>query len=144
MLADWCMPKVHAKRGRRVNRDFEQHVLDELRFTVAGAGGPEVLASVLLSYTMVKTAAQDVRKLPAFASDAAVQAMLFSDAWVHGFLERQGLRRRRVVTEQKPPPPVDIVRSRLNEIRAAVKKYPPQRIINADETMLSDGKAHYT
>lgn len=64
------------------------------------------MCSCIYTYSIVKRAAEEVRKEQRFKSNSAVQNMKLSDCYIHGFLKRHNMRRKRVTGVRLTPIPL--------------------------------------
>jgi hypothetical protein len=135
------------KCGRPVNVEFEQDVLSNLVMTVVKAEGKQKtlveIANVAYSYSVVKIAAQLARASPAWKGVEEVSKLKFTNSWIHGFLQRNVLRRRRITTTAKARPTVDDIQSHMARIQAKITEggYQPYQVVNSDETGVFFGAA---
>jgi hypothetical protein len=133
-----------AKRGRKVEEEFEAEVLSKIIFVgVDRAAGPDgacgnlqVLANVAFSYDCVKGAAQQVQKSDRWIHKQCVQNLTFSRGWIAKFMARFTLRRRVITNKDKPRPSQEEVQARMSQIQSDMDEHDAQKnfIFNGDET----------
>jgi hypothetical protein len=91
------------RRGRKASREFETDLLSKLGYVsmdrddgseqAAASRGAEQDSS--LTYNVIITAAEELRKTPQWAEDQRVQNLKLSHHWVQNFLDRFKLRRKK-------------------------------------------------
>ena len=92
-----CKPK--RKGGRPTCSDaFSRAVLNSLMFGTIEKEESDtrlrIVANVAYGYDIIKHAAREAQKLPAFANDRKVQGYKFSSSWVRTWVKNMKLRRR--------------------------------------------------
>ena len=63
-----------------------------------------MVANVMYSYDVIRTAAQTLARTPEFMNCPVVQKLKFSPEWVEGWLRRRAMRKRRCSTQVKEVP----------------------------------------
>ena len=136
--------KPKRKGGRPTcSDDFSRAVLNNLMYgSIDKAEGEDRLrleANVAYGYDIVKHAAREAQKLPAFAQDKRVQKYKFSSSWVRTWVKNMKLRRRRVTTTTKILPSPEKVQEQMLLIQEHVIDFELDEIISADETGFNYG-----
>ena len=137
-----CRPR--RKFGRPVCSDgFSRAVLNNLMYgSIENAEGEDRLrleANIAYGYDIVKHAARQAQKLPAFAQDSRVQKYKFSSSWVRTWVKNMKLRRRRVTTTTKVLPSPEKVQEQMLLIQEHLIDFELEEIISADETGFNYG-----
>ena len=128
-----------ARRGRRINHDFEMEVLKELVTFCVEDNVVKVDKSIAFSYLIVQQRALKVQQLPHWHSDERVQKLKFSLNWVFHFLKRMNFSRRRITTDGKAEISVEEVRRlmKVSQDEILASGYNASQILNLDETALN-------
>jgi hypothetical protein len=99
-------PHTRKPKGPQPHIGFEAEVIQELIYqSVAEVDNPDeacIIANVAYSYFIVQAAARMVPSMPQWAGDAKVQALKFSQAWIHAFLNRARIFKRKITAADKP------------------------------------------
>jgi hypothetical protein len=129
------------KPGRKVDEHFEKDVWAELIVTVLypkadGSEEHRVVANVCYNYRVVRESAICVQGRDGWKDVSAVQALQFSDGWIHAFMHRNGFVRRRVTTEAKVRPTQANIREVMlkGQKLYLLEKHCPKSTYNMDET----------
>lgn len=136
----WNEARCERKRGRKVNTEFEQHILDELVYTtVEKVNNQEtavVMANVCYSHDLIRLAAEKVRQQPQWKDDTRIQNLKFRRSWVRGWLRRCAMRKRRITAQEKTLPPPEKVQERMRQIQETVVAggFARGEVFNGDET----------
>jgi hypothetical protein len=127
--------------GPHPQAEFEKYVIDSLLFLsvnhINNEDQAEVVGNVMHSYEVIREMASIAQKEPRWALDESVQALKFSNNWIHKCLSRNGLRRRKITTDdkfQRPDP--EEVRPIMQQIQQKIKELGLglEDVVNADET----------
>lgn len=141
MLDRWKSAGVNNKRGRKINKEFEQEVIGQVIITQLTENGDklEVLANSGFSREMFIESAKAVRKTEKYINNSKIQALKLSDGWCSKFLKRNGLRRRRCTTTDKNKPPLKDVQDWMSALQGFIiaNSLTPETTFNADETAIN-------
>ena len=95
-----------------------------------------IVANIMYNYELIKTAAKRTQEELIWQEVPSVQALRFSNHWVHSFLQRAGFRRRKITREDKKVPSLEEIWRIMGEGQAAYinGQFVPVQVLNMDET----------
>lgn len=131
---------VQQKRGRKVNKAFDEAVLSQLMYTVIeninSTEKVRVIANVAHSYKIIRKAAVIAQQMIQFKNDTQVQKLRFSKGWVSDLLKRNVLRRRRTTHITKNAPTPEQIQVHMEAIQDVIveEEYCEDQVASADET----------
>ena len=152
-VSEWIktIDKEKQKTGPKVNIEFEQAVWNRLIIAVKKTlidvennktiETVKVLYNVTYSYDIIISAAKKEQEQDIWHGDQKIQALKFSNGWVHGFLQRADFNRRRITRNKTACPAENIVQDTMSALQQILIDggYEDYQVANLDETALNWG-----